>query len=377
LSRDSVFGLVVNPIAGMGGSVGLKGTDGSATLERARDLGAVPQALERTRRALGILATSHPHASILAAPGPLGADAADGLELDIDVLATGRPERAKTTAADTIDAAKRLAEAKVSTILFAGGDGTARDIAGAVGLETPMLGIPCGVKMQSGVFAVSPEAAGRLAADLLERGDRRVGFRKVEIMDIDEDAVRGGHIAPRLFGYARAPYARNLLQAAKGSPATSDNRALEVACAEIAADMEPGTLYLIGPGTSAKRVLDALGLEGTLLGVDAVRDGALVGTDLTAEQCLSLAGDGTVRIVVGVTGGQGFVFGRGNQPIGPDVIRRAGRDGLIIIAGGDKLAALPEPRLHLDTGDPDLDRKLAGHTRVVTGPGRSMMMRLG
>jgi predicted polyphosphate/ATP-dependent NAD kinase len=270
-----------------------------------------------------------------------------------------------------------LAERGVAAVLFAGGDGTARDVAGVLGLETPMLGIPCGVKMHSGVFATRPEAAGSLAADLLRGDAARVGLRRVEIMDIDEDAARAGRMSARLYGYARAPFARGLLQGAKGSPTLSDEAMLQAACAEIARELTPGVLYLIGPGTTAKQVLAALGLEGALLGVDAVRDGALVGRDVTEAEALALAGAGPIGVIVGVTGGQGFVFGRGNQPIGADAIRRAGRAGLIVAASAAKLLALPAPRLLVDTGDPALDAALAGHVRVRTGPRQSMLMRIG
>jgi predicted polyphosphate/ATP-dependent NAD kinase len=365
------LGLVVNPLAGLGGTVALKGTDGAAA--EALALGAVPRAGERTRRALAVLATAVPGAAVLAAPGRMGADWAAGLPLSLAVLPG--PDPADTTAADTTRAAAALAAAGAAPILFAGGDGTARDVLAAVGLDVPILGVPCGVKMQSGVFATSPEAAGRLAAEFLTH-PARVGFRRVEIMDLDENALRAGRLSARLYGYARAPHALRLLQSPKASPGASDDARLDGACAEVARGILPGTLALIGPGTTAKRVLAALGQEGTLLGVDAVRDGAVIARDVTEAQALALAGDGPVAVIVGVTGGQGFVFGRGNQQIGPEIIRRAGREGLTVIASAEKLAALPEPRLLLDTGDPALDAALTGFVRVRTGPRQTMLMRM-
>jgi predicted polyphosphate/ATP-dependent NAD kinase len=368
------LGLIVNPIAGMGGSVGLKGTDGAATLAEARARGAVPRAGARARRAMAALAAALPQAAVIAAPGAMGTDALAGLDLTVEVLAGAAA--GATDAVSTRQAAAALAQRDVAAVAFAGGDGTARDIAGVLGLATPLLGIPCGVKMHSGVFATSPEAAGRLGADLLRSGRARVGLRRVEIMDVDEDAIRAGRLSARLYGYARAPHARGLLQAAKGAAAPGDEAMLDAACAEIARELAPGVLYLVGPGTTAKRVLAALGLEGTLLGVDAVRDGALVGRDLSEAEALALAGVGPIGVIVGVIGGQGFVFGRGNQQIGPEAIRRAGRAGLVIAASAAKLAALPEPKLLVDTGDPALDAALAGHVRVRTGPRQSMLMRL-
>ena len=374
-SMSRAVGFIVNPIAGMGGAVGLKGTDGSATLAEARARGAVPRAGERARRAMAALAAALPGAAVVAAPGALGAEALAGLDLTLEVL--GGAAGAETQAADTRRAAQALAGRGVAAVLFAGGDGTARDVAGVLGPQSPMLGIPCGVKMHSGVFATRPEAAGRLAADLLRAAPGRVGLRCVEIMDIDEDAARAGRMSARLYGYARAPYARSLLQGAKSGPQLADEAMLHAACAEIAREMAPGVLYLIGPGTTAKRVLAALGLEGTLLGVDAVRDGALVGRDLSEAEGLALAGAGPIGVIVGVTGGQGFVFGRGNQQIGPEAIRRAGPARLIIVASAAKLVALPAPRLLVDTGDSTLDAALAGRVRVRTGPRQSMLMRIG
>jgi predicted polyphosphate/ATP-dependent NAD kinase len=304
----------------------------------------------------------------------MGAQVLAGLDLTVEVLDGAAPS--ETRPADTRRAAAALTARDVAAVLFAGGDGTARDLTDTLGLDTPMLGIPCGVKMHSGVFATSPEAAGRLAADLLRAGDARVGLRRVEIMDIDEDAARAGRIAARLYGYARAPHAANLLQGSKAGPRISDEAMLAGACAEIAGELAPGVLYLVGPGTSAKGVLTALGLEGTLLGVDALRDGRLVWRDLSEADAMALAGDGPICVIVGITGGQGFVFGRGNQQIGPEAIRRAGRERLIIVAGVAKLAALPAARLLVDTGDAALDAALDGHVRVRTGPRQAMLMRL-
>lgn len=366
------IGLIVNPIAGMGGSVGLKGTDGPEMPERALALGAMPKCLDRARQAMEVLAAAVPGAQVCVAAGSMGADAVTGLDLRIDRVAlNGTP-----SAGETRRIAKIMCGRGVTLLLFAGGDGTARDVVSVTGLETPVLGIPGGVKMHSGVFAVSPKAAGRLAADLLSASGRRIGFRKVEIMDIDETELQRGRILTRLYGYARAPYARLLLQAAKGRARVYDDAALQGACNEIAGEMEPDVLYLVGPGTTAKRVLSALGLEGTLLGVDAVRDGRMVEADVTEQQALELAGAGQVGVVVGVTGQQGFVFGRGNQQIGPEIIRRAGTDRITVVASAGKLAVLPEPLLRIDTGDPDLDQAMRGYRRVRVGRGQSMMMRM-
>ncbi|MEM9047833.1 MAG: NAD(+)/NADH kinase [Pseudomonadota bacterium] len=371
--RDAVrLGLVVNPIAGLGGAVGLKGTDGPDTVAEARRRGGVARAGERAYRAMAQLAARAPGTVIAVAADDLGESWVSGL----DLAPRGVAMAARSgTARDTRAAVAAMPD--VDLILFAGGDGTARDVAAALGHGQAMLGIPCGVKMHSGVFAVSPEAAGAMAADLVSASDRIAWDDMAEIMDIDEAALRAGQIAPKLFGHARAPVARNRVQAAKGGPRINAANALRGAAAEVAETMEPGTLYIIGPGSSAGSVMRALGHEPNLLGIDAVRDGAVVARDARASELEDIAGEGPVKIVLGVTGQQGFLLGRGNQQISAPLIARAGRDGLILLATEDKLARLAQPRLWVDTGQPDLDRDLTGFARVRTGRAREMVMRIG
>jgi predicted polyphosphate/ATP-dependent NAD kinase len=366
------IGLVVNPVAGLGGAVGLKGTDGPDTVAEALRRGGVPEAGPRTRRALERLAARVPGARLTVAPGPLGAGWAADLPLDMDVAAVAP---LTGTARDTRAAVAAMPDCDL--LLFAGGDGTARDVAGAVRPGQAILGVPCGVKMHSGVFAISPEAAGALVADLLSAENSPTWDDEAEVMDIDEEALRAGRLAPRLFGFARVPLAKARVQAAKGSIREDPAAALMGAAREIVAQMEADTLYAIGPGRSAGAVMHATGHEPTLLGTDALRNGQVVARDARAAELEALAGDGPVRIVLGVTGRQGFLLGRGNQPISRPLIARAGREGLIVLATEGKLRALAQPRLWVDTGDPALDAALSGFIRVRTGAGRDMMMRLG
>ena len=368
--NNTTLGLIVNPLAGLGGRVGLKGSDGAATVARALALGAMPRAGELAIRALRRLASRLPRTPLLTGVGDMGAVAAEAAGLPCTAIgSTG----ATTTPDDTRDMASEMRERGVRLVLFSGGDGTARDILSVLGEAVPMLGIPAGVKMQSGVFTTSPEAAGDLAAMLLAE-DPRATLRPAEVLDIDEEALRAGHIAPRLFGMATIPHERRLVQSPKARGLSGDG-AVDAA-AEVAAEMQPGTLYLIGPGTSAKAVLRALGLEGALLGIDAVLDGRLVGSDVGERDILGLAEGRPLHIVLGVVGGQGFLFGRGNQPITPAVIARAGRDGITVLANQEKLLALPEQALLVDTGDPEVDGMLSGFIRVRTGPRREALMRV-
>jgi len=367
------IGLIVNPIAGMGGSTALKGTDGAAILARARALGAEPLAPARARRALARLAADAGGFPILAAPGTMGADVAKAAGFDVQAIEGAAA--AETSAEDTRRVARALRERGVWLILFAGGDGTARDILDAVGSDFPILGIPAGVKMQSAVFAVSPEAAGQLAALLAVDRDGKIAFRQAEVMDIDEEGLRAGRLSARLYGYARVPFERRLMQNPKAGGSAED-ATLDALCREIAEEMAPGLLYVIGPGTTTQRVLHHLGVEGSLLGVDAVLDGKLIGRDLTGAELARLVEGRPARIVLGIIGGQGYSFGRGNQQIGAQVIRAVGRENIILLASQQKILVLGENRLLADTGDPAVDELLRGYIRVRLAPGLSTMMRI-
>lgn len=368
------IGLIVNPIAGMGGGVALKGTDGADTLAKARAAGAIPQAPDRARRALERLALrAKPDIKVHTPSGPMGADVARRAGLAVSPLDISPP--AATTAADTRDAAAELMRHNVALILFAGGDGTARDILDVVGDRVPVLGLPAGVKMQSAVFAVSPEAAGELVA-LMARGPaEKISFRAAEVLDIDEAAIRAGRISARLFGYARIPFERSLVQSPKSSEA-SEESVIDALGREIAEEMAPGRLYILGPGTTTSRVLHHLGLEGTLLGVDAVLDRALVGRDLDSRALERLVARRPASLILGVVGGQGFIFGRGNQQISAPVVRAVGRDHIVLLATQRKITSLGENLLRVDTGDPAVDAMLAGYVRVRIAAGRSTMMRV-
>jgi predicted polyphosphate/ATP-dependent NAD kinase len=332
------IGLIVNPVAGLGGRVGLKGTDGAATQQRARELGAVPRAAERAARTLARL---------------------EGAGLSI-------VPSAPPSAAGTQDVARQLLRDGVDLLLFAGGDGTARDILAAVGQNVPVLGIPAGVKMRSGVFAASPEAAAEVAIEFL----RNPWLRDAEVVDLDEAALREDRIEGALYGHLRVPVARERVLAAKRNAAGGE-AALEALCAEIATELSHGTAVL-GPGTTTARILEALGVTGTLLGVDVVRDGALLLRDANEAQLLAI--EGPAHIVVGIAAGQGVLFGRGNQPISAEVIRRAG--AITIVSGLATIQSLDPPCLRVDTGNPVVDGSLAGYRRVRYAPSMSALLKI-
>ena len=371
------LGLIVNPLAGIGGRVGLKGSDGADTVRKALELGAVREAPGRAQRALERMTRVKDHIEIVTWPGEMGEDEARAAGFEPTVVGSlaGRPmlgdssDVIETTAADTVQAVRDLVASGAEMLLFAGGDGTARDICAALDEKLPVLGIPAGVKIHSAVYATTPSAAGALAALFLHEKPAAVRMREAEVMDIDEDAFRDGRMSASLYGYLTVPYERSLLQSAKAGGVAGDAASLHDIASEIVNGMRPGDLYLLGPGTTTRAITEALGLTGTLLGVDAVRDGAVVAADAAEHRLLELLAGrpgGGSRIVVTAIGGQGHIFGRGNQQFSPAVIRAVGRENVIVVATQTKLLSLGGGPLLVDTGDPDLDGTFDGYAKVVT-----------
>jgi predicted polyphosphate/ATP-dependent NAD kinase len=353
------IGVVVNPVAGLGGRVGLKGTDGK--VEEARARGAVPRAPDRARRALDELAARVPDATVLTWGGEMGANVARDAGFEPTVL--GAPPETETTAADTRRAVEAFCDADVDLVLFVGGDGTAADVAEALsdanrGSEVPMLGVPAGVKVYSSVFAVSPEDAAVVAATFTSVEER-------EVMDIDEDEYRQGEVHPELRAVAWVPVAEDL-QSSKQTGGGS----VESVAEGVAASVREGVTYVLGPGSTVGAVKRALGFEGSPLGVDVWRDGEVLVRDGTEAEILSALGGENV-IVVSPIGGQGFVFGRGNPQLSPAVIRQC---AVQVVGSRSKLDDIGV--LRVDTDDPDLDDELRGWTRVRVGRVEQRMMQI-
>ncbi|MDD1694997.1 MAG: ATP-NAD kinase family protein, partial [Methanoregula sp.] len=306
------IGLIVNPVAGMGGSVGLKGTDGQE--EEARVRGAVPRAGDRARMAF-VPIKKAPGLCFLTCSGDMGESVLTGSGVTHYQIVYRYQD--KSSATDTKKAARVLLREGVDLILFCGGDGTARDIFSVVGRDVPLLGIPAGVKMYSGVFAISPAAAAELVTGL-----EKAVLRDSEIMDVDEDAYRAGTLDTRLYGIARTPVIRGMVQVSKQVYEQPDE---ERAKGEIAQFMQevmlPGTLYILGAGTTTEAIARYLGLRKTLLGVDVVKNGRLVARDVDEKTLLRLTQDEKdTRIIISPIGAQGFILGRGNQQISAAVV---------------------------------------------------------
>ncbi|MEN2741508.1 NAD(+)/NADH kinase [Microbacterium sp. X-17] len=359
------IGLIVNPVAGVGGPAGLAGSDGVAVQREALRRGGRPRAGERTVEALLVLASAHPGAEVLTASGALGEDAVRAVGLIPRVAYTPRHPATATDEDDTARAAAALRAAGASLILFAGGDGTARDVARGLPAGSPVLGIPAGVKMYSGCFAVSPAAAGALAADWTRSP---LPTAEAEVLDLDEALLRAGRPDPRLFALVPVPVAAGRTQARKASTPASAREAVRRAVSGAAGMMRPGVRYLLGPGGTTAELGRLLGLDTSPLGVDLVEDGRLLARDITEQQAHDAVTGHEAQAVVTVIGGQGFLLGRGNQQLSARVIAALGAAPLLVVATEQKLFDLAGRPLLVDTGDPALDLRLAGHVRVTTGP---------
>ena len=359
---DKKLGLIVNPVAGIGGRVGLKGSDGSEIQKKALELGAVPESLNRAALALERIKPIKHDLEIITYPGEMGEDAARACGFEPTVIGSIKP--GETTAEDTGYAAREMLRLDVDLLLFAGGDGTARDICNAVGTGIPVLGIPAGVKIHSAVYATSPRSAGDLAALYLQ--GRVSSLREAEVMDIDEAAFRRGIVSAKLYGYLKIPFRTSLVQNLKVASA-GEAASLAGIAYDVVEKMEDDRFYIIGPGTTTRAIADELGLEKTLIGVDVVLNRELLATDVNEAQLLKLLEGREAKIIVTPIGGQGCIFGRGNQQISPKVIETVGRDNVIVVSTKEKLYALGRRSLWTDTGDRDVDKMLSGYMRVVTG----------
>jgi predicted polyphosphate/ATP-dependent NAD kinase len=363
------IGVVVNPIAGMGGRVGLKGTDGKVA--EARERGADPRAPNRAVEALRALAEGAPAAQLLTYGGEMGEAEAREAGFDPEVVGTpesdgtaaGEARPTDTTADDTREVVRRFVEEGVDLILFVGGDGTAVDVAETLAeldADLPILGVPAGVKVYSAVFAVTPEAAGRVAADF-DRTETR------EVNDIDEDAYREGEVRADLKALAEVPVAEDLQSSKQVGGGTVES--LAVGVAEDARSDE-GTTYVLGPGGTVGAVKSELGFDGSPLGVDLWRDGEVLARDASEDEILEHLGERNV-VVVSPIGGQGFVFGRGNDQISPEVLRRSEVE---VVASKRKLYDVGV--LRVDTGDDGVDEALRGWRKVRVGRFERRMMKV-
>lgn len=354
------LGFVVNPIAGMGGRVGLKGTDGM--LAEARERGAEPRAPERARVAIAAFVERNPEAEIFTAGAPMGADAVRAAGVEPTVVYEPPASLTETDAGDTRETVRALLEHDVDLVLFVGGDGTAVDVASVLEdhePETPMLGVPAGVKIYSAVFGVTPADAGRVAATFDDVAQR-------EVNDIDEAAYREGTVRSELKAVVPVPVTRAVQsgkQLASGS--------VETLAAGFARGIDPDRTYVFGPGGTVGAIQEELGADPSPLGVDVWRDGTTLARDASESEILETM-ESPATVVVSPIGGQGFIFGRGNHQLSPAVLARA--DEIEVVASGTKLDGIDV--LRVDTDDPALDESLRGWMEVRTGRFTTRMVKV-
>jgi len=359
------MGFIVNPIAGMGGKVGLKGTNG--VLKEALARGAKPIALAKAKEFLAKLKQLQLEESIgiLTCPTPMGEEEVKAVGLTAKILPMSL--ESETTSEDTKLAVRFLVKTKVDLIVFVGGDGTARDILDAMREvnNVLVLGVPSGVKMYSGIFAASVLDAAEVVQAFLGKAAQTIDF---EIMDVDETAVRQDRLSVNLYGFLKGPFVPTRLVGSKqASPETLDEHENQMATARfVVENMDPKATYILGPGTTIKCIADLLDVEKTLLGVDIYRDKTVI-KDVNEQRLLQEIRDWqNVWMMLSPIGRQGMLLGRGNQQISPEIIKRVGKEKIIVAATRSKIQGIEGKILRVDTGDPEVDNMLKGYIRVVT-----------
>lgn len=357
------IGLVINPLAGLGGSVALKGSDKVAA--KALNLGARPRANARCLQAL--MELEGLDVCVYTYQGDMGADCAKQAGLITKVV--GQAQTQPSSASDTMKAAKILIKQGVDLLVFVGGDGTARDLLNAVGDQIPVVGIPAGVKIHSGVYGINPVAAGQVIAQLVK--GELVTLKSQEVRDIDEQEFRAGRVKAAYYGELQVPESHEYMQSTKDSASAGGKEiealVLEDMAAHIEELMEPDLRYIMGSGSTIARVMEHLGLANTLLGVDVVENNQVIASDVTADQLLNLCQHGATELFVTIIGGQGHILGRGNQQLSSELIKQIGLKNIHIVATKTKLKNLNGRPLLVDSGDPVLDKDLRGLVPVICG----------
>lgn len=363
------IGLIVNPIAGMGGKVGLNGTDGVHILNKAIKLGATPEAPAKALRALEKLLSLREQLLIVTCSSNMGQIQAESLGFRTKVVYNSKDSM--TNSNDTKLGAKKIKEEGVDLLLFVGGDGTARDVYESLGNEQLVLGIPAGVKIHSPVYASTPEKAGELA--LLYINGEKVAIREEEVVDIDEEAFRKDLVRTQLYGYLKVPVDKKFMQNKKAPTPLSEEATQKAIALDIVDNMEENICYIIGPGTTTRAIMQALNLPYTLLGVDVIMNQRLLKKDASERDLLDYVSQYPSKLVLTPTGGQGYLLGRGNQQISSKVVEKIGKDNIIIVSTNSKIIGLRGKPFMVYTGDKKVDQMLKGYYRVKVGYGMEIM----
>jgi len=367
------IGIVVNPDAGLGGKLGFKGSDGRAA--EARAAGAEDRAGPRMLQCLTHLQTltasslnrNQTSLTFVAWQGRMGSTWVPEIQ-SAQTVGTewvgNTPD--STSAEDTSNLVNALLDAKVDALLYAGGDGTTRDIVkalehrGEAAQATPLIGVPGGVKMHSGCFATTPKAAAEVVLSFA-LGDLRTAI--TEVMDLDEVVYQEGVWKVRMYGEAWTPSSPRFMQGAKEQvERVSEDDSIEGLANHIGSLLqdEDDLMVVWGSGGTLRRIGEHLNQSLTLLGID-IQHGESLHTDLNETELIRIIGghvdnDGQQRpllLLLSPMGGQGFLIGRGNLQLSPSVLRLVGHTNLLGVATPSKLIGLEAVRI--DTGDESLD----------------------
>jgi predicted polyphosphate/ATP-dependent NAD kinase len=382
------IGFLINPIAGMGGKVGLKGTDGDEILQEAINRGATPVAIHKARSFFVELQgySIWEKAEFFLPQGAMGTNIFDNGAIKSELFTIHILEDLEipleTTEKDTKHVVKAFKDLNVDLILFVGGDGTAQDVVSVIGDQYPLLGIPSGVKIHSGVFAQTPEKCAEIILQFLQNN---IEFVETEIIDLDENAFRQGMLNTKLYGTGLVPRSPSLMQFTKisvyGEDKEDDN--IQGIVRTLSEEITPDTLYFLGSGSTIKKIAKSFNKkiekQKSLLGIDAVYNNTMLKVDLSESDILELINKySSKQVVFFLTpiGGQGFILGRGNQQISPEVLRKVGIQAIQIIATRSKIFNLPNRIIHVDTGDKLLDEEFYGYHKVLVDYNEYWMLKI-
>lgn len=359
------LGLLVNPYAGIGGALALKGSDGIEIREKALAMGAQKKAIDKTRLALEHIVCIKDQVQLYVASGEMGETLAQQMGFNYTVVY--QPENMQTESHDTEAAAQALLAQQVDLILFSGGDGTARNVCHVIGNLVPVLGVPAGCKIHSAVYAITPAASGRVLKQVIN--GEIVSVSDSEVMDIDEVLFRQGKVNARQYGEMQVPTELRYIQAVKMGGKESDELVLADIAAHIIEIMQdnPEHLFVMGSGSTVDFIMQELGINNTMLGVDVIKNNQLIASDVTASELSELTTGQKHKLVLTLIGGQGHVIGRGNQQLSASFLKQLSKENILLIATKSKISNLSGRPLIVDSGDVSVDQQLSGLVSIVTG----------
>lgn len=365
LGRKFRLGLIINPFAGIGGSVALKGSDGIEIREKALAAGAPQLAMQKAQIALNECIEMSDSFQIFTGVGDMGYNTASALGLNTCIVADSVPEQ--TEAEHTCKLVKALERTNVDLILFAGGDGTARNICESLNKNIPVLGIPAGCKIHSGVYAITPRAAGKVLSQVIK--GELVSLIDAEVRDIDEVQFRQGKVIAKHFGELSVPESLRYIQAVKMGGKESDELILDDIAEYVSEIMQDNQdcLFIMGSGSTVDAIMQHCHLPNTLLGVDIVYRNTILKNDVSAEELMKLTAGKPSKLVITLIGGQGHILGRGNQQLSPQFIDQLGKDNIIVVASKAKIQGLAGGGIISDSGDQKVDEAMVGPISIITG----------